>query len=68
MGIETPIIALTATNITQEVLDKHGHLFESFIIKPFRYTQLYRALRPFIEEVPFRKLIFLRKILMPGKI
>ena len=52
MGIETPIIALTATNITQEVLDRHGHLFESFIIKPFRYTQLYRALRPFIEEVP----------------
>lgn len=54
MGVETPILALTATNITKEVLEQHGHLFEAIIIKPFQYMQLYRALRPFIEEAPRR--------------
>ncbi len=52
MGISAPILALTATNMNRETLQKHGDLFETVILKPFKYTQLYSALRPYIEDRP----------------
>ena len=31
---------------------RYKDLFHDFILKPFKYTQLYRALRPYIEDAP----------------
>lgn len=50
MGVTSPIIALTATNMTEDSFEKHRDLFEAFIRKPFKYTQLYNALSPFVEN------------------
>lgn len=49
MGVTSPIIALSATSVTKETLKQHGDLFEVFIRKPFKYVQLYDALRPYVE-------------------
>lgn len=52
MGITAPIIALTATNMDKEIQMRYKDLFHDFILKPFKYTQLYSALRPYIEDAP----------------
>lgn len=52
MGITIPIIALTASNVDEEKQQKYGELFVDFILKPFKYTRLYSALHPYIEDVP----------------
>ncbi|MCQ4638058.1 ATP-binding protein [Anaerovorax odorimutans] len=46
MGITAPIIALTATNMDEEIQMRYQHLFCDFILKPFKYTQLYNVLSP----------------------
>lgn len=50
MGVTTPIIALTATNMNEEVRMRHRNLFHDFVLKPFKYTRLYNALEPFIGQ------------------
>lgn len=50
MGITSPIIALTATNMNDTILRKHKDILEDYILKPFKYTQLYRTLKPYIES------------------
>ena len=52
MGMTAPIIALTATNMDEEIQMRYKDLFHDFILKPFKYTQLYSALRPYIEDAP----------------
>lgn len=48
-GFKTPIIALTATSMDTATQKKHRHLFSDFVFKPFKYTQLYNALIPYID-------------------
>lgn len=50
-GFKTPIIALTATSMDAATQKKHRHLFSNFIFKPFKYTQLYNALIPYIDSL-----------------
>lgn len=50
-GFKTPIIALTATSMDTATQKKYQHLFSNFIFKPFKYTQLYNALTPYIDSL-----------------
>lgn len=50
-GFTTPIIALTATSMDTATQKKHQHLFSNFVFKPFKYTQLYNALIPYIDSL-----------------
>lgn len=52
MGIQTPIIALTATSVDAQMQQDCKDLFADFVFKPFKYTQLYQALSPYIERLP----------------
>lgn len=51
MGVKTPIIALTATSMDLNTQKKYGDLFSDFVFKPFKYTQLYQVLSPYIDTL-----------------
>ena len=67
MGVTTPIIAVTATNMDDSTKRKCEALFEDVVQKPFKYTQLYEALHPFIEDVPVAGLSRIREDPYAGK-
>lgn len=50
MGIKTPIIALSAINIDDEITEKYKNIIEDFIPKPFNYSQLYDTLSPYFTD------------------
>ncbi len=50
MGITSPIIALTATAMDSATQHQYRSLFEDFIFKPFKYTELYQALAPYMDN------------------
>lgn len=52
MGYQTPIIALTATSMDAKTQRETQDLFCDFVFKPFKYTQLYNALSPYIDSLP----------------
>ncbi|MEG0829612.1 MAG: ATP-binding protein [Anaerovoracaceae bacterium] len=49
MGVKLPIIALTASSMDSADQEKYKHLFDGFIFKPFKHTQLYAALFPYFN-------------------
>lgn len=50
IGVTSPILALTATNIDSDTKREHQDIMEGFISKPFRYHDLYRALLPYFGD------------------
>lgn len=52
MGYQTPIIALTATSMDAKMQQENQDLFCDFVFKPFKHTQLYNALSPYIDSLP----------------
>lgn len=51
VGITSPVIALTASNIDNATQLEYADLMDGFILKPFKYTQLYDALRPYFKDI-----------------
>ncbi|MBK5245843.1 MAG: response regulator [Peptostreptococcaceae bacterium] len=50
MGIKTPIIALSAINVNDGIVEEYKNIIEDFIPKPFNYSQLYSALSPYFND------------------
>ncbi|MBN7773081.1 ATP-binding protein [Clostridium aminobutyricum] len=51
IGVTSPILALTATNIDSDTKKEHENIMDGFISKPFRYHDLYRALLPYFGDI-----------------
>lgn len=47
MGIKTPIIALTASDINDQIRAEHADTIECFILKPFKVEAFYNAIAPY---------------------
>ena len=56
MGMNQPIIALTATNVDEESRAKNQNIIDDYILKPFHYMDLFNTLSPHFPhgENPFR--------------
>lgn len=56
MGMNQPIIALTATNVDEESREKNQNIIDDYILKPFHYIDLFNTLSPHFPsgENPFR--------------
>lgn len=56
MGMLQPIIALTATNVDEDVRQKKRDIIDDYILKPFHYRDLFNTLSPYFnkKENPFR--------------
>ncbi|MDF3001393.1 MAG: response regulator, partial [Bacillota bacterium] len=54
MGVKTPIIALTASDINEQIRSEHADTIECFILKPFKVEAFYNAIAPYfpISELP----------------
>ncbi|MGI6748006.1 MAG: ATP-binding protein [Anaerovoracaceae bacterium] len=49
MGVTSPIIALTASNINDLIKAEHAENFESFLLKPFKVESLYKEIAPYFQ-------------------
>lgn len=54
MGVKTPIVALTASDINDQIRAEHADTIECFILKPFKVEAFYNAVAPYfpIHEMP----------------
>ena len=50
IGISSPIIALTASDINDQIRTEHAHTIESFILKPFKADAFYKAVAPYFSN------------------
>ena len=50
LGIDVPIIAMTAANKNESIIKKACKTFDSIIFKPFNYFKLYSVLSPYIPN------------------
>ncbi|MBK5263033.1 MAG: response regulator, partial [Peptostreptococcaceae bacterium] len=50
MGIKTPIIALSAINIGDEIVEEYKNIIVDYIPKPFNFSQLYNTLSPYFTD------------------
>lgn len=49
MGVTSPIIALTASDINDLIKAEHAENFESFLLKPFKVESLYKEIAPYFQ-------------------
>ena len=49
LHVTTPILALTATNVSSGTISKYEDLLDGYILKPFKPAQLYEALIPYFS-------------------
>lgn len=49
IGVTSPIIALTASNIDDLIKDEHSKNIESFLLKPFKIESLYKKISPYFQ-------------------
>ncbi|MDD4121823.1 MAG: ATP-binding protein [Eubacteriales bacterium] len=49
MGIVSPIIALTASEINDTIRAEQAGIIESFLLKPFKADALYKAISPYFQ-------------------
>lgn len=47
MGVKTPIVALTASDINDQIRAEHADTIECFILKPFKVEAFYNAIAPY---------------------
>ena len=47
LGLTTPIVALTASDINDQTKVEHADTIESFILKPFKVEAFYNAISPY---------------------
>jgi CheY-like chemotaxis protein len=50
MGVTSPIVALTASDINDQIREEHADTIESFILKPFRAAAFYNAISPYFSR------------------
>lgn len=50
IGITSPIIALTASDINDEIREEHKDSIAEFILKPFKASAFYRTLAPYLKN------------------
>ncbi|HZK87936.1 MAG TPA: ATP-binding protein [Anaerovoracaceae bacterium] len=50
IGIKTPIIALSAITIGDEIVEEYKNIIVDYIPKPFNFSQLYNTLSPYFTD------------------
>lgn len=50
IGVTSPIIALTASDINDEIRGEHKDNITEFILKPFKASAFYRTLAPYLKD------------------
>jgi PAS domain S-box-containing protein len=50
MGVTSPIVALTASDINDQTRSEHSDTIESFILKPFKAAAFYKAIAAFFQN------------------
>ncbi|MEL7654781.1 MAG: ATP-binding protein [Bacillota bacterium] len=50
VGVTCPILALTASDINDQIRTEHAHTIESFILKPFKAAAFYKAVAPYFPN------------------
>lgn len=50
MGVTAPIVALTASDVTEEQRKENEEIICDFILKPFKVSMFYKALMPYFVE------------------
>jgi len=50
MTVTSPIVALTASDINDQIRSEHADTIESFILKPFKATAFYKAIAPYFPN------------------
>lgn len=48
--ITSPIVALTASDINDQIRAEHADIIESFILKPFKAAAFYKAIAPYFPQ------------------
>lgn len=51
MGITSPIVALTASDINDQVRKENAYAIESFILKPFKAAAFYKSIAPYFTNI-----------------
>ena len=50
VGTTSPIIAVTASDISDQIRAEHAHIIKSFILKPFKAAAFYKTIAPFFPN------------------
>ncbi|MDO4545468.1 MAG: response regulator [Bacillota bacterium] len=50
LGLQVPIIAVTATNKDDTSLEGAGEVFDFILFKPFNYLEFYTAISPYVKN------------------
>lgn len=50
MGVTSPIVALTASDINDQIRAEHSDTIESFILKPFKAAAFYKSISPYFPN------------------
>lgn len=50
MGVSSPIVALTASDINDQIRAEHSDTIESFILKPFKAAAFYKAIASYFPN------------------
>ena len=50
LSVTSPIIALTASDINDQIRAEHSETIESFLLKPFRAAAFYKAIAPYFPN------------------
>jgi|GEM_PF-883488 PAS domain S-box len=50
LAVTTPIVALTASDINDQIRSEHADTIESFILKPFKADAFYQAITPYFQN------------------
>jgi signal transduction histidine kinase/DNA-binding NarL/FixJ family response regulator/HPt (histidine-containing phosphotransfer) domain-containing protein len=50
MAVTSPIIALTASDINDQIRSEHAETIEAFILKPFKAAAFYKAITPYFPN------------------
>ena len=50
MSVTSPIVALTASDINDQIRSEHADTIEAFILKPFKAAAFYKAITPYFPH------------------
>jgi CheY-like chemotaxis protein/anti-sigma regulatory factor (Ser/Thr protein kinase) len=50
MGVTSPIVALTASDINDQTRSEHADTIEAFILKPFKAAAFYKSISPYFPN------------------
>ena len=51
LSVKSPIVALTASEINDQIRTEHADTIESFILKPFKAEAFYSAISPYFSDL-----------------